>query len=290
MNNKNGEYFTLEHWYTSLGSTFVTEVIYVSLIPIGIIGILLNLFALLVLRSDKFNLPFYTYLRIFTINGIFICLINGTQFTIGVRRIIPSTNTKFSMLYVCYVYVPVIRLLNLYGSTLDVVLSMERVSLLSKRMVWFRKWKPVKVCLTIATICIIFSIPFWFFFKPMEMEVYLNETTPFRLHFFNLGYNNSFMNFYFYKLPYFTDIPPIFIETICNFLSIYLIKKYVKRKLELATVKKSDDTPMIKLLNSNSSDKTGKTTNVNASTTIKSKKMEVKLTILVIFLSILSIM
>jgi hypothetical protein len=288
--NNNSEYFTLEHWYTTLGTTFVIEVIYVCLIPIGILGILLNVFALLVLRSDKFTLPFYTYLRVYTINSILICFINGTQFSIGVRRIITSTNSRFSMLYFCYVYAPAVLLLNLYGSSLDVILSMERVSLLSKRMLWFRELKPRKVCLTLAIIFVMIALPYWFFFKPMETVVYLNETTPFQLHFFNLDYDNIFASFYFQKLPYFSDIPPIFFETTCNFLLIFLIKKYVKRKLELSVVKKSEDTPMIKLLSSSRSDKNANNNAILNNTTTRSRRMEVKLTILVIFLSTLSTM
>jgi hypothetical protein len=290
MNNTaNKSYYSLNYWYESLGSTLIHEIVYISLVPIGIIGILLNILALFILRSNKFRLSFYTYLRAYTICSVFICFFNATQFSAGVRRSLPFTNSKLSIQYFSYVYIPFFTGINVYGTSLDVVLSIERVALLSNRMHWFRSVNPKKLCFILMIIFSILAIPYWFFFEPMEMEVKLNETTTIRLHYFITHHSTSFLKFYFYVYSCFVDAIPIVVETSLNIISVIMIKKYVKQKLRIlvGSSRSSSRSNQIELGNLLI---TLRRANESNNFAFRSKQMEIKLTILVIFLSIVSIM
>jgi hypothetical protein len=292
MNNTTQIYHSLEYWYETLGSTVIQEVTYLTIIPIGIIGIILNILALFVLKSKKFNMSFYVYLRAYTISSLFICLFNATQFSTIVKRSLTFTNSKLSMQYFSYVYVPLVATVNIYGSSLDVILSIDRVALLSKRMHWFRSINANKLCSTLAIIFTILCIPYWFIFEPTEMTVYLDEKTPVTLHSFIIGSNNSFVLFHFYAFSCVVDIVPIIFETSLNITSIYLIKKYNENRKRMFGKSKSKTENLALTCQSKESSTSKQELKKQKENAVvyKSKKMEIKLTILVIFLSIASIL
>jgi hypothetical protein len=59
-------YYSMEYWFSVFGDVYALDVANIALIPIGLIGAILNSLALIVLRDGSFNLPFYTYLRAYT--------------------------------------------------------------------------------------------------------------------------------------------------------------------------------------------------------------------------------
>jgi hypothetical protein len=288
MNTTTNIHHSLDYWYKSLGSTVIQEIAFIIVIPIGLLGIVLNIFALYVLRSQKFNLPFYVYLRAYTINSLFICLFNATQFGTSVRRYLKFTNSKLLMQYFCYVYIPLIAIINLYGSSLDIILSIDRVAILSKRIHWFRNINSKKLCVNLVMIFTVLCIPYWFIFEPTEMTVYLDKNTPITLHYFVIISTNGFLKFYFYIFSCVVDVIPLISETTLNILSVYLIKMYNKNRRILfkLNTSKTDDLPLTSLSNKRNISKQVS----NDVTFDKSKKMEIKLTILVIILSVSSIL
>jgi hypothetical protein len=281
-------YLSKLQWF-AVFRLYTQQWIEVSLIPIGIIGILFNILALVVMRSDRFTLPFYTYLRAFTIASIFICFMNATQFTAGARSILNFTNSKISFGYYCFIFYPLQVLTNVYGSFLDVVLSLERVLLLSNMMNWFKKINPKILCLIFFLISTLLTLPYWFYLDPTSMTVYLNKTTPFTIHYPTLSAYFYYVFDYTNKLSYVTEIVPIVFEVVLNTLSIYAIKKYTKNKRRITTnrVIKIDSQKQPSASIAIRSIMVPSTTITAAN---RAKRTEVKLTILVIFMSLLSIM
>jgi hypothetical protein len=293
----NNETNTLEFWYQILGSSLIQDVIYLSLIPIGIIGIIFNILTLLVLRSDKFNLSFYTYLRAYTISSIFICFLSATRFSSNIYQNLLIQNSAFSLQFFCYVYIPVTSGINVFESTLDIILSMERLAILSKRIHWFGFINAKKLCFILAFVFIILAIPYWFFFKPQTIVTNIlfssGTTRAVTFHFFIPRYDHGFIAFYMNIFPYFVDILPIVIEICLNILTIISVKKYTKNRIKLFNNNKNRDNEILALNQSNitnSSTPTSSLAAVKNLTLDKSKIAQVKLTILVIILSIMSIL
>jgi hypothetical protein len=286
-------YLSKKQWFAIFRS-MPQQWIDVSLIPLGIIGIILNILALIVMRSDKFNLPFYTYLRAYTCWSIVICAVNSIQFTSGSRTLFGFTNSKVSTVFYCYIFFPVQYVNNCYGSLLDIVLSMERVVLLSKTLNFFKKINPKLLCFIFLAISIVTSGPYFFFIIPGRTStLQLSRTTSFTLHTISLSHNR-FVNSFAKYAPYFFEIFPIVLETIFNVLSVYLIRKYTKNKLKITaatTARNGKGGTLVQdKSNANQANTVDESRRTDSAALSRSRKMEIKLTILVIFMSTLSTM
>jgi hypothetical protein len=190
------------------------------------------------------------------------------------------SNSKESFEYYCYFFGPLITIVNFYGSFIDVVLSIERIVLLSKKLEWFRKIDPKVLCLIFVIIASLVIWPYWTLYRPASLNVMLNETTPFVVYYYNVKMFTSGSYKYFQLLPYIIDIIPVVVEITFNIIAIFLIKKFTKNKMRiLATEQTRTDQIIIK---------SNAITNTNNLITMRARKMEIKLTILAIFLSTLS--
>jgi hypothetical protein len=272
-------------WFRQLRS-IQQQWIDLSLIPIGVIGILLNILALIVLRSNKFTIPFYTYLRAYTIASIFICFVDATQFTAGARSLLEFTNSKLSIGYYCFFFYPFQVLINTFGNMLDIGLSVERVALLSDKLKWFKKINPKVLCLIFLALATLLTLPYFLLLSTSLMKVQIqkdNSTVPFIIH---LAKESRIAKLYikrdfFRVFPFIIEIVPIIIETSFNILSIILIKTYSKNRTKLIIPISSNNRGLVSIVNNRSS---------KGMLQIRVRRMEVKLTILVIFMSFASAM
>jgi hypothetical protein len=73
-------YYPFSFWLKILGSTRYSEIVNISLIPIGFIGFLLNILAIVVLKARPFELPVFDYLRYYAIKSATVCLLITTLF------------------------------------------------------------------------------------------------------------------------------------------------------------------------------------------------------------------
>jgi hypothetical protein len=267
----------------------------VSIIPMAIIGIILNILALIVMRSDKFSMPFYTYLRVYTFWSIIICAVNAGQLTAGSRTLFEFTNSKGSFSYYAYFFFPVQYVNNTYGSLLDIILSMERVVLLSKTLNFFKKINPKLLCFILLLISIAGSGPYFFFLESGRVtKIALNETTSFIIHSTLSSRFRSTVNNFILYAPFFFEVFPIVAETIFNILSVYLIRKYTKNKMKISSTATVGNAGRKSMLQDKSLTMANQTNIVSGARRTgntalsRSKKMEIKLTILVLFMSVLS--
>jgi hypothetical protein len=295
-----GFYLPKKQWFAIFRS-MPQQWIDVSLIPLGIIGIILNILALIVMRSDKFNLPFYTYLRAYTYWSIVICAVNSIQFTSGSRTLFGFTNSKVSTLFYAYIFFPGQYVNNCYGSLLDIVLSMERVVLLSKSLSCFRKINPKLLCFIFFIFSLATSGPYFFFMAAGgKFELPISRRKTFTFYTTATSRFRDSVNSFILYAPYFFEIFPIVFESVFNVLSIYLIRMYTKNKMKItATTTMGNQKTGVgrrTMLQDKSVSIVNQTNAVGESRRSanaalrKSRKMEIKLTILVIFMSTLSTM
>jgi hypothetical protein len=249
--------------FNTFDQEFYQDMIYLILAPIGLIGIGLNILAFIILRGEQFRLPVIHYLRAHTINSCFMCLIIPTVIT---GRI----NTESSAKYYAHFYIPFAMILIFYQTSLDTVLTFDRALTFSTHFEKYRHFKPKLVSIILLVISILMSLPTWFTFGTKQTEmIQLNGTTETTVFYF------SFMkpNFSFYMTNFIFNIIPFTFEMPLNIVTMIFLKNYLKRRVHFRNARPADHPDGFLLQQEN-----------------RLRKMEMKVTLLVIILSIFSLM
>jgi hypothetical protein len=278
----NVTYLSLDTLFNMVGSTFYQEVIFLSLIPLGIIGTLLNIFVLVVLRDEEFRLPIHQYMRIYTFNSILICLSAATRFVSNSRRFFDFSNTITPQIYFAYFYIGFQNLIYIFGGYMDVLLSLDRFLLLSDKFKYLTRLSPNLVCSVFLLMSSIIELPYWFYFRPIEMVRKLNETEVVSIFIFvPSAFSRSLIGTVLYHINIvFMDIIPILLETITSIFTIIYLRRYVinKRRISRNSVAISNSTTTHNRLN------------VIRSSDRHLSRMQFRLSLLVVILSAFSIL
>jgi hypothetical protein len=139
--------------FNTYGLEFHQDIIYLSLIPIGVIGFGFNILTFVILRGEQFRLPVIHYLRAHTINSGLMCLIIPTVIS-------GHINNEWSNKYQAHLYIPIINLLIFYQTSLDTVLTLDRTLTFTTKFEKFRKLKPQFVSMVLLVISFMMSSPF----------------------------------------------------------------------------------------------------------------------------------
>jgi hypothetical protein len=286
----NVTYLSLTSWYSKFGSAPYQEGIFLSFLPIGIIGIFLNILSLKILNSKEFEHAFYSYLRVYIINSIFLCYSTGTRFANVTRSIFGFSNTYSANWYIIYIAIPLNNICFHYGSFIDIIIAFERVVTLSNKMNCFKRMKPLLVVGLFLIASILIDFVLYFSFEITEKKVMLNKTVSFIIHSYapipSLKLTRDILSYIF-------DIIPLLIEVSLSIWGIILVKSFVtkkKRVMTSATTKIGDRTT--RLIGQNMNDINSNVAAV-ASTNDgieKAKKMEMRITIMTIILTFFSIL
>jgi hypothetical protein len=269
-------YLSLNDWLNRFGFKYYEEVIFLALIPIGLIGFFLNILAFFVLRKDKFKLPIFDYFRIYTLNSAIICLLMATKFLNSSRRFFSFSKSEWTAKYSVYFNVPMINALFFYSSCLDNILTVDRIVIFSKRFIYFKKTKPLFVSLVLLAVCALLSVPFWLNFTTKEMMLPINDTEVATI-FFTVPSNMR--NLILVCIANFIiDTSTFIIEMPLNIATIILLKRYLNKRMRTADTSKR------------SVEKLSKATPVIQEETCREKKLQVKVTILVVIMASLSLL
>lgn len=229
----------LNYWYNKLGSKWYQEIIFLSFLPFGIIGMLFNILTLFILNSNQFKISFYTFLRAYTINSTLICFICATRFISNTRRFFTFSNTIAANLYTCYFFLPLVAYTNFFSSATEILLALERITLLSNKILWFKKIKPKILCYIICIFALFISIPYYLNFKPLKKVIYLNETEIFIINYYLSSESPYIIRKYLDVQSYLVELTHIILSTTLNIIIIYFIKVYNKRKKRLIAFKQN---------------------------------------------------
>ena len=114
MNNSNNNrtsFVMNEKFYMKIGSSWTLDLLYIVLIsPLGFIGFILNLicFSVLIKMKIKSNkrikIRLYDYLKIYSLNCSFICLIMGFLFMTYSPRFYSHTLSNVSKFFRCRIF------------------------------------------------------------------------------------------------------------------------------------------------------------------------------------------
>jgi hypothetical protein len=284
----NTTYFPLSVWLYRFGSAPYQEKIYLSFLPVGIFGIVLNILSLKILQSKEFDHAFYSYMRAYIANSICLCVFQGTRFVNVTRSIFSFSNSYAANWYIAKISIPFIIICFHYGSFLNIVMAFERIVLLSNKLRWFKRINPIFLLVSFAIVSIIIDAVY-FCLQVTERIIYLNETKIFKTYLTTFSVSVKPLTDI---LSYIFDIVPLVIEISLSVIGIIMMKSFVKKKAKILTSGKT-----IIPVNGTSNTSKGTVLKVNP-TAISSnndaveraKKMEIKLTLMTIILTYFSIL
>ena len=222
------------------GFTYITDGLHLFLLaPTSQIGFMFNLIALSVLLKKKFNkLPVFVYLRIYTINSLCANLAISFIFLPNSYNYIEFTNCYYSIFYASYVLCPVLNFAVIFGSLLDVCISLERISHFKPKLKKVLKYSPLFMSLMAFIISIIFSSRYFFQFKPSYIEIKLNSTITIKLYrWINTEFSKTqFGNLTEHLIYCLRDLVLLVVQVILNVYSVNQLKVQLsKKKLMLKT-------------------------------------------------------
>lgn len=226
-------YYDLEQILIDHGSLLPLDIF--NLYPyllVSVLGFLLSLFSFIVFQSDKFKIPFYEYMRVYTLNGTIACLVSIFNCFNSSIRIVSFSNSFLVQAYNIYVFLPIASTTYFYGSVLDILILIDRLSYFNAGLKCFTKIKPYTLCVISFFICLIIQIPSFLFYRISSSTYPIDSTTNFTLW---EGQTTDFaVSAYGYALMIVVyalrDLTAMIIQIILNAACLRLLKNQLNRK------------------------------------------------------------
>ena len=232
-----------EKFYLKIGSTWTFDSIYLFVIsPVCFIGILLNLFSIMVINKIKVrnkNKNLYTFLTIYLINSSILCFITVFSFFTYSPRYFDFALSYSARIYRCIIYNSIATLLYFYSNILDLLILFERFTIFIEKFQRFKNWSPHLISIIALFGCILTHSPIflWHYIKSDE-EFYQSaaDLTTFtycgRTDFLNsrLGFILSTISLIL------RDLITLIVEIVLNLFTIAYYNKFIKKKLEISSI------------------------------------------------------
>jgi len=227
-------YISKDYWLSQFASSWFLDSFYVFIIsPLGFIGFILNLLSFFVLQNKEFdNINIYSYFKVISINSALLNLMQASLISTSTFRYFEFSNSQEAISYATYIFLPVSNIFLLFGSTLDICISMDRCSIFIAKLKAIFKYPFKKVCLSLLIICILIDLPYFFVNMPSYYDAQLDANTTYRLWFWDITpFGKSLTGEILAYAGFFIrDVIFLVIELTFNILSVVLFRKYFKHK------------------------------------------------------------
>jgi hypothetical protein len=233
-----GDFFNKENdLLAAFGSTPALDVF--NFLPFTItstIGLIMNILAFLVFQDSEFNVRLYAYLRVYCLNNACLCFLNIFNFTFSSIRLFSFANSYWAQVYYNYIYTPVITLNYFFGSVVDIIILLDRIGHFDKRIKPCIKLSPYWICIIAFLGCFLINFPYNILYEPGSITVNLNATITFTLW---TSLPTSFASsrlatILVYVVAGLREILVFVIQISLNFVSVFLLKRYLNRKKRIA--------------------------------------------------------
>ena len=240
MNSTAQTSFTLDYWLGLVGSSKILDSLYLYVLtPISALAIILNSIALHIQHKKPFrNSTFNEYLKIYTFNSLLLSLLQTTAFTNKTYRLFSFTNTYEAMFYGCYFYTPLVSILYINISLLEICIIVRRILYFNKYPFIFRKYFKTKiVCSILLLISILVNFLIYFMFKPYYVQVIIEDNSLFGINFiiqteFFLTLSGTMLIHVMFEIR---DILILLVKLVLNIILVVLIRRYI---IKIKTEKK----------------------------------------------------
>jgi hypothetical protein len=238
--------FNLEFWLSKVRAPWELEAIYLFVItPVAIVGVLLNTFSFVVLCQKEFHsTKIYRYFRCITFNSAVINLVESGLFACSAYRYLDFANTFEANTFGVYAYLPISNCCYLFGSCLDLLVSLERCSIFVNKLKRLFTYPVKYVCLICLAFCILLTTPYFYTNKPSFLDAPMSPTSFYRIWYWGITpFGNTLTGKILAGLSYFVrDLCFLIAEVTVNLISIHLFKKHYENKLVLLNLKKGETT------------------------------------------------
>jgi hypothetical protein len=273
-------YYSKDFWLNRVGSYWYQDVANLGIIPLCLIGMILNIISYLIFRGREFySLTIYEYMRVYSLNTALICAIGSTRFIAFSKHFFAFSNSEWATRYFINFFSPVINSLILYQSLLDIVLSFDRIVLFTNnRFMFYRRLKPKVTCFILLILSFVLMTNFWLLYTPRQVEVKLNKTQTYVIHYFVKA--STFTNIGMIISNLISNLVTLVLEIPLNFITIYQLRVYLNLRNSLRIQYQVDNNlinPTILLHSISIID-------------YRKRQMEIRITLPIIILSFTSIM
>jgi hypothetical protein len=301
-------YFSFEFWLLVFGSTIYIDTLLFLIIPLmSVFGLVINLIGFRVLLNEQFkSLRLYAYLRVYLLNSCCLCLIMIGIF-VSSRRYVSALNNYYSYFFISHIFAPIVVTCYSYAGVLDIVILLDRISMLTRNKINFiNKLSTNMVCLIAFIFNIFLTFTWYYALYPNSLTVDLSSTEAYTFHFFDLNNFTKSELFFIIRLvqTVLRDLIVTLAQVGLNCVSINLLKKHLIKKskmlnnstakslqsgLEKGSTKNQEKSNTISVINNNDAIK-----NIAESNTINRQrnidKADQRATIMVTLISIISIL
>ena len=244
--NSTIDYFNydLEFWLPQFASTWALDSIFLFIItPLALSGVVLNVLTLIILCQKKFQQnKINHYFRCIALNSAVMNLTESTIFVCSTYRYFEFSNTFESNAFGLHVYLPISNSCYIFGSCLDILVSLERCSIFVTRLKRLFEYKVKYVCLVLFVVCVLITSPFFFVEEPAYFDAPIYPKTYYRIWYWGLNsFGNSLAGKVLAAIGYFVrDVCFLAAEVAVNIYSIYLFKKFFKSRASLFNLDKTE--------------------------------------------------
>ena len=234
---ENETYYSIDYWLTTYASTWVFDSIYLfAITPLGILGFISNILCFYILRNKEFeNKSIFSYFKVISINSSFLCLVQATLFTSLTYRYFPFFNSYEANWYCTVIYLPVSNINLLFGSMLDICLSLERCSVFSVRIKSFFKPKVYKLSLALFAVSVLIGLPYFFVNIPHYYDWPIGKDLYYRIYSWTVtDFGESLAGeIITYLILIVRDLIFLIAETVLNLITLVLFSKYLKNRARI---------------------------------------------------------
>jgi hypothetical protein len=217
-----------------IGSSWLTDVLnFYPFTIFGILGLTLNLLAFAILANKReFHMSMYTYLRVYTVQNSIMCLISTFNFLCTSYRLFSFVNSYTAQLFAQFIYIPIANFCYFYNGVLEILILLDRISIMNLRVKQCIKLSPAKICLIAGLACFIIDLPYYFTYEPGAKTILLSGNTTFTAWY--LG-TTSFATsqpgtVIVFVVAAVRDILVMLILVVLNVTSFILLSRYFKQK------------------------------------------------------------
>ena len=235
MNTTNETFYSLDYWFGLYGYPYISDIIEAyAVTPVWLLSLILSIFSLFILlKSPFFGSTFFNYARLYVVNCLILSLLGLTTIMSATHRFFSITNTYEAVQFSNCVSWFAANSLVLFSSCLEMCLVVEKILyLLPKGYSRIKILSLKKFFFILFSICIVINLPSLFLFEPAFADVQLDKNPLYRIWFIGVtSFSYTLTGQILYYLEYlFRDVLPMILKIILNFISVYLLGKYVKNK------------------------------------------------------------
>ena len=255
----------------NMRTTYLIDTLKLSLTtPMTIIGTILNTICIMILSTKSFSsINFYKLMKVYNLISLLLTFGLFFTFLFTPNILFELSISKIARIYSCNIANYIFILFFFYGNCLDILMNLERVSCYSDGYENIKKIPPYLICFIVLILCIIINLP---------SDLALTYTPDDQLYIkLTLCYSTTFATTPATKMilivSYIIEGPIVMILVIgSNLLAYISYKSYMKRKQE-----------------SIANNRSAELTEIEKRKQAKNERMNKKLLMMTIYLTIFSI-